>query len=135
MSELTEKQQAFVREYVANRGTDGAAAARRAGYAGGKRDAWRNLQNPKIKKRIQEEMKRAEADAAVNPEMVRARLWAEANDYLDGNANTRVGALKVLAQHLGMLTEKVEMNADVNVSGRLAGLSLAELKAIAHGRR
>jgi phage terminase small subunit len=111
---LTTKQQAFCREYIID--LNASAAARRAGYSAhtSEQQGSRLLTNVEVQAEIEQAMderaERAEVDAAYVVE----RLQDEAENAKSDSA--RVAALGLLARHLGMLTDKVEVSETTHVT-------------------
>ncbi len=106
---LTAKQQQFCREYLID--MNAAAAARRAGYSErtaeqqGSRLLWNVEVEAEIQRLISERAKRVEVDADYVVEKLRTIVEDQ-----NCAASSRVAALGLLARHLGMLTDKIDIN-------------------------
>lgn len=114
---LTDKQRRFVEEYAVDH--NAAAAARRAGYSESSARAigYENLTKPHIAEAIQEYEQRFAEEAKVNKAQVVAGLLKEAtrSDDEGGNTSARIKAWKELGRHRGMFTDKVDLDADVDL--------------------
>ena len=106
---LTPKQQQFCREYLID--MNATASARRAGYSPNTsmEQGYQLLQKTSVKTEIQrlidERAERVEVDADYVVEKLRTIVE-------DPNcpASSRVQSLGLLARHLGMLTDKLDIN-------------------------
>ncbi len=106
---LTAKQQQFCREYLID--MNATAAARRAGYSErtAEQQGYQLLQKTSVKAEIQrlidERAERVEVDADYVVEKLRTMVE-------DPNcpASTQVAALGLLGKHLGMFTDKLDIN-------------------------
>lgn len=114
---LTDKQRRFVEEYLVD--LNASAAARRAGYSEKTAGTigFENLQKPKIQDALQEEMDARSERTKITQDMVVQGLLEEANRADDdgGNSSARIKAWKELGRHLGMFTDKVDLDADVDL--------------------
>lgn len=102
---LTEKQSAFIREYLVD--LNATQAAIRAGYS--EKTAGfighENLQKPKIKRMVDAAIQQRAERTQIRADDVIRRLWEEATDKVDGTASSRVSALSWLGKHLAMFTD------------------------------
>ncbi|MCC6419953.1 MAG: terminase small subunit [Gemmataceae bacterium] len=108
---LTDKQQAFVREYLVD--LNAAAAYRRAGYAA-KNDHVASVNAAKLMANhgIAAAIAEAQANRAKRTELTQdwviERLMIEAQDCGEtGSHSARVRALELLGKHRGMFVEKI----------------------------
>ena len=106
---LTAKQQQFCREYLID--MNAAAAARRAGYSKhtAEQQGSRLLSNAKVFAEIQRQIESRAERVEVDADYVVENLRAIVEDQ-GGAASSRVQALGLLARHLGMLTDKLDIN-------------------------
>ena len=108
---LTPKQQQFCREYLID--MNATASARRAGYSPNTsmEQGYQLLQKTSVKTEIQrlidERAERVEVDADYVVEKLRT-IVEDANCP----ASSQVQALGLLARHLGMLTDKLDINQE-----------------------
>ena len=106
---LTDKQAAFVREYLVD--LNASAAARRAGYS--EKTAGfighENLKKPKIAAQIEDAMSERAQQAQVTAQMVIEGLLSEAEYHGEGASHSaRVSAWEKLGKHLGLFTDRHE---------------------------
>ena len=110
MSDLTDKQAAFVDEYLVD--LNAAAAAKRAGYSEktARHIGHENLTKPNVKAAIAKRRKEQQERVEINADMVVEGLLFEAKlpDEAGGNTNARIQAWKALGKHLGLFVDKVE---------------------------
>lgn len=122
---MRNKQQLFVQEYLVD--LNGAAAARRSGYAprGARNTAWRLLQRPEVRQAVNEAMEQRARRAQIRGDEVirelKAVAMAKASD--ENGAQVKLGsklrALELLGKHLGLFegrprqSEPVEILEDV----------------------
>ena len=103
MSALTDKQAAFVDEYLVD--LCATAAAERAGYSDPNYGR-QLITKPNVKKKLAERRKEQEQRTNITADMVLERLWHEGNEADSDSA--RVSALQAVGKHLGMFVDKVE---------------------------
>ena len=125
---LTPKQQRFVEEYLVD--LNASAAYQRAGYTArgnaAEADASRLLRNAKVAAAIAAAKAQRSKRTELTADWVVDRLRTEAlREDEDSSHGARVQALKTLAQHLGMLVQKVEHSGSV---GRYADMNDAEIE-------
>lgn len=111
--ELTNKQKAFVREYLKD--CNGAQAAIRAGYAPAyaDRQAYLLLENPRVAEAVKKAQDKRAAKAEVTAEFVLRRLLEE-SEYSgeDGSASARIKATELLGKHLGLFEDRLRVSQD-----------------------
>jgi hypothetical protein len=111
---MTPKQERFVQEYLID--LNATQAAIRAGYKEKRADAigYENLRKPEIKKAVSAlQAKRAEK-AEVTQEYILKRLIIEAERDEEGSSHgARVNALGLLGKHLGMFTDKLQVDMQI----------------------
>lgn len=115
---LTEKQKAFVREYLVD--LNATAAAKRAGYS--EKTAYsvgnENLTKPEISKAIQKAMQERQERTQVTQDMVVQEIskvaFKDAADYSESELKyaNKLKALEMLAKHLGLYTENASLPKD-----------------------
>lgn len=108
---LTEKQKAFVREYLVD--LNATAAAKRAGYS--EKTAYsvgnENLTKPEISKAIQKAMQERQERTQVTQDMVVQEIskvaFKDAADFAESELKyaNKLKALEMLAKHLGLYAE------------------------------
>lgn len=102
---MTRKQELFVQEYAVD--LRGAAAARRAGYAG-KNAAWRLLRNREVKAKVEAVLQEKMDRARIRGEEVLAELkavaFAQGSDAAGAEVKlgSKLKALELLGKHLGL---------------------------------
>lgn len=100
---LTPKQEQFVREYLID--LNATQAAIRAGYsakmAGKLGPAL--IGNPRIAEAVQQKLADREKRSSITADWVLKRIAEEASVSEDTTANSRVQALKLLAEHLALM--------------------------------
>ena len=109
---LTDRQQKFVEEYLVDFNASRSALA--AGYAesGAHVEGCRLLKNPKVRKAIDAGQERDAAALQITREWVLERLRLEASGELeDSSAGARIKATELLGKHLGMFTEKHQIES------------------------
>jgi len=109
--ELTQKQEAFLTEYLKSR--DGHAAAIAAGYSpkAANSISQSNLAHPVISSKIREISAKAAIRSDVDAAFVLRELKKVAEQE-DVAQSTKVRALELIAKHLGMLEERVTLKTD-----------------------
>lgn len=115
---LTEKQKAFVREYLVD--LNATAAAKRAGYS--EKTAYsvgnENLTKPEISKAIQKAMQERQERTQVTQDMVVQEIskvaFKDAADFAESELKyaNKLKALEMLAKHLGLYTENASLPKD-----------------------
>jgi hypothetical protein len=129
---LTAKQARFVREYLVD--CNGAAAARRAGYSVHRADrqAQENLRKPAVAAAIAKAQAERSERLRLTADWVLERLREEATRHgPDSSQGARVTALRLLGQHLGMFTKRMEVSGPGDKPIRVTReMSDAELDAI-----
>lgn len=113
---LTNKQAAFVREYLID--LNATQAAIRAGYS--EKTAYsqgqRLLKHVEIQKRLQEGKDKRAERTELTADMVIEGILKEATREGEGSSHgARVSAWALLAKHLGMTREQVENTGEVIV--------------------
>lgn len=116
MAQLTDKQRAFVEEYLID--LDATKAAKRAGYS--KRSAGQigneNLKKPKIKNAIAKERDKRQERTRVTQDMVIEGLLKEAQFHEEGTSHSaRISAWKALGEHLGLFVEQSEGKMTIRI--------------------
>ncbi len=102
MKELTEKQRAFVREYVLDK--NGTQAAIRAGYsaATASEQAYDLLRKPQIQAGVTEAIEAAAARNETTFDRWIRRMWEEADDFSEmASHSARISALKEIGKAFG----------------------------------
>lgn len=115
---LTEKQKAFVQEYLVD--LNATAAAKRAGYS--EKTAYsvgnENLTKPEISKAIQKAMQERQERTQVTQDMVVQEIskvaFKDAADFAESELKyaNKLKALEMLAKHLGLYTENASLPKD-----------------------
>jgi hypothetical protein len=103
MSQLSPKQELFIREYLKD--LNASAAYRRAGYTSGNADVNgpRLLGNAGVRAAIDEALEARSQRIEVTADQVLLRLWAEGNRTGEGSSHSaRVQALKLVGLHTGL---------------------------------
>lgn len=112
---LTNKQQAFVREYLID--LNASAAARRAGYSiktAGK-IGQENLLKPEIADAIAAAQHARAERTHTTQDWVLERLTLEAEREIDSTASARIRALELIGKHLGMFIERATNDDTVTI--------------------
>ena len=122
MAHLTDKQSAFVDEYLVD--MNASAAARRAGYS--EKTAGyighENLKKPKIKEKLDERLKERRQRTEVTQDMVVEGLLQEARRDEEGSSHgARVSAWRALGKHLGLFVDRIEHTGIPDISVRFGG--------------
>jgi hypothetical protein len=105
------KRDAFVLEFLID--FNGPLAATRAGVVGEDSafNFWRSMMRcPYVQRLISAKMSEWEAATVVTRNSVIAVFWREANDYIHGNAASRVSAARELAKIMGYSVDTVNIN-------------------------
>ena len=134
MAKLTAKQERFCIEYIID--LNATQAAIRAGYSvkTANRIASENLSKPDIQKKIQ----KLQQDRATRTEITQDRVLKE----LAGigfapitkgkiKAADKTKALELLGRHLGMFTDKLQIEGDIKTINPYANLTEADLLKLA----
>ena len=107
---LAPKQQRFVEEYLVD--LSATASAKRAGYSDKTAYSigWELLRKPEIQDAIQIARNVLSARTQLTQDWVLERLKIEAlGEGPDTNSSARNKATEIIAKHLGMLTDKVQV--------------------------
>lgn len=117
MPKLNPKQEAFVNEYLVD--MNGARAARAAGYSQktAKVIANENLTKPYVKEAIQKKLQERAAAADGSFEWMESKLITAAercSSDADFNPHGLVQTVGLLAKLKGFMTDKIQLNAEVN---------------------
>lgn len=129
---LTPKQQRFVEEYLIE--PNETQAAIRAGYSAktANKNASRLMVNEGVQKAIRAAQEARKHRVEITADEVVKGLLSEARHRGKGSSHAaRVAAWGLLARHLGMLTDKVKIDAPV--SRPLATLTDEQLRALVAG--
>ena len=134
MAKLTAKQERFCTEYIID--LNATQAAIRAGYSvkTANRIASENLSKPDIQKKIQ----KLQQDRATRTEITQDRVLKE----LAGigfapitkgkiKAADKTKALELLGRHLGMFTDKLQVEGDIKTINPYANLTETDLLKLA----
>jgi phage terminase small subunit len=116
MKKLTDKQQAFITEYMVDR--NASAAAVRAGYSARSSDSrgCRLLKEPHIAAEVARLTKEREQRTEINAEYVMAELRTNVDLARDaGHIAASNQALQLLGKHLGMFVDRLEVDASHEV--------------------
>ena len=127
MMAMTDKQQAFVREYLID--LNATQAAIRAGYSEKTARAigHENLSKPEIAAAIEVATEERAEKVALSQEWVLERLMNEALN--DARSSARVQALKLLGEHLGMFVKRSQVEI-TGVFDRIAAMEEDELREL-----
>lgn len=142
---LSKRHQAFVDAYVGRvEGVprfNGTAAARHAGYKDAHNEAWRLRNNAEVSARIAEYL----SANLLSPEETLVELrdvaTADWRDFLTIRTDPRTGetvdvkmdlgskvkALELVAKAHGLLTDKIDLNANVTASVELVGIDPGDI--------
>ena len=120
---LTNKQAAFIREYLKD--SNGAQAAIRAGYSSKRADAiaYENLRKPEIAKVLAEAQSAMAKKTETEAEWVRRRLKEEADDFSEfASHSARIRALELVGKINGVFEVDNKQKTD-GLSDILNGLN------------
>lgn len=134
MAKLTARQERFCEEYLID--LNATQAAIRAGYSArtANRTASEYLLKPGVKEKIQE----LQQQRAKRTEITMDRVLAELanigfSPIIKGEirASDKIKALELLGRHLGMFTDKLQIEGDIKTVNPFANLSEDELIKLA----
>ncbi len=117
MSELTAKQQMFCKEYIID--LNGTQAAIRAGYSQktARQIATEMLSKPYIQEHVNSLMDNRSKKVEITADNVLQDILDTREEArIDGKLNERIKCNELLGKHLKLFTDKVDLNANVNVS-------------------
>lgn len=134
MAKLTAKQEIFCREYIID--LNATQAAIRAGYSKktANRIASENLSKLDIQKKIQElQQERAERTEITQDKVLKELAGIGFAPITKGKirAADKTKALELLGRHLGMFTDKLQIEGDIKTINPYANLSEADLLKLA----
>lgn len=120
---LTAKQHEFILQYLSNgyNATKAYEAAYESDYITANKNAYRVLNNPEVKRQIQEQQDKHYRSLEINAEHIAEELaamaFAEKGDK-DYSASVKLKALDLLQKQLGLQRQKVEadVNTDINIT-------------------
>lgn len=120
---LTAKQHEFILQYLNNgyNATKAYEAAYESDYITANKNAYRVLNNPEVKRQIQEQQDKHYRSLEINAEHIAEELaamaFAEKGDK-DYSASVKLKALDLLQKQLGLQRQKVEadVNTDINIT-------------------
>ena len=115
IAKLTDKQKKFCEEYLID--LNGTQAAIRAGYSEktANEQSGRLLVNVSIQKYISELMKMQSQRTGITADKVLKELEKVAFTDAEITGKEKIKALEILGKHLGMFSEKVDIDADIGV--------------------
>ena len=129
MAKLTAKQEIFCREYIID--LNATQAAIRAGYSKktANRIASENLSKLDIQKKIQElQQERAERTEITQDKVLKELAGI---GFAPIRAADKTKALELLGRHLGMFTDKLQIEGDIKTINPYANLTEADLLKLA----
>lgn len=134
MAKLTAKQEIFCREYIID--LNATQAAIRAGYSKktANRIASENLSKLDIQKKIQElQQERAERTEITQDKVLKELAGIGFAPITKGKirAADKTKALELLGRHLGMFTDKLQIEGDIKTINPYANLTEADLLKLA----
>ena len=134
MAKLTAKQEIFCREYIID--LNATQAAIRAGYSSktANRIASENLSKPDIQRKIQElQQERAERTEITQDRVLKELAGIGFAPITKGKikAADKTKALELLGRHLGMFTDKLQIEGDIKTINPYANLTEADLLKLA----
>lgn len=134
MAKLTAKQERFCREYIID--LNATQAAIRAGYSKktANRIASENLSKLDIQKKIQElQQERAERTEITQDKVLKELAGIGFAPITKGKirAADKTKALELLGRHLGMFTDKLQIEGDIKTINPYANLTEADLLKLA----
>ena len=134
MAKLTAKQERFCREYIID--LNATQAAIRAGYSKktANRIASENLSKLDIQKKIQElRQERAERTEITQDKVLKELAGIGFVPITKGKirAADKTKALELLGRHLGMFTDKLQIEGDIKTINPYANLTEADLLKLA----
>ena len=134
MEKLTAKQERFCTEYIID--LNATQAAIRAGYSSktANRIASENLSKPDIQRKIQElQQERAERTEITQDKVLKELAGIGFAPITKGKikAADKTKALELLGRHLGMFTDKLQIEGDIKTINPYANLTEADLLKLA----
>lgn len=134
MEKLTVKQERFCTEYIID--LNATQAAIRAGYSKktANRIASENLSKPDIQRKIQElQQERAERTEITQDRVLKELAGIGFAPITKGKikAADKTKALELLGRHLGMFTDKLQIEGDIKTINPYANLTEADLLKLA----
>lgn len=134
MAKLTAKQERFCTEYIID--LNATQAAIRAGYSSktANRIASENLSKPDIQRKIQElQQERAERTEITQDRVLKELAGIGFAPITKGKikAADKTKALELLGRHLGMFTDKLQIEGDIKTINPYANLTEADLLKLA----
>lgn len=134
MEKLTAKQERFCTEYIID--LNATQAAIRAGYSSktANRIASENLSKPDIQRKIQElQQERAERTEITQDRVLKELAGIGFAPITKGKikAADKTKALELLGRHLGMFTDKLQIEGDIKTINPYANLTEADLLKLA----
>lgn len=134
MAKLTAKQEIFCREYIID--LNATQAAIRAGYSKktANRIASENLSKLDIQRKIQElQQERAERTEITQDRVLKELAGIGFAPITKGKikAADKTKALELLGRHLGMFTDKLQIEGDIKMINPYANLTEADLLKLA----
>lgn len=134
MAKLTAKQERFCREYIID--LNATQAAIRAGYSKktANRIASENLSKLDIQKKIQElQQERAERTEITQDKVLKELAGIGFAPITKGKirAADKTKALELLGRHLGIFTDKLQIEGDIKTINPYANLTEADLLKLA----
>lgn len=134
MAKLTAKQEIFCREYIID--LNATQAAIRAGYSKktANRIASENLSKLDIQKKIQElQQERAERTEITQDKVLKELAGIGFAPITKGKirAADKTKALELLGRHLGMFTDKLQIEGDIKTINPYANLTESDLLKLA----
>lgn len=134
MTKLTAKQERFCREYIID--LNATQAAIRAGYSKktANRIASENLSKLDIQKKIQElQQERAERTEITQDKVLKELAGIGFAPITKGKirAADKTKALELLGRHLGIFTDKLQIEGDIKTINPYANLTEADLLKLA----
>lgn len=134
MAKLTAKQERFCTEYIID--LNATQAAIRAGYSvkTANRIASENLSKPDIQRKIQElQQERAERTEITQDRVLKELAGIGFAPITKGKikAADKTKALELLGRHLGMFTDKLQIEGDIKTINPYANLTEADLLKLA----
>ena len=134
MEKLTAKQERFCTEYIID--LNATQAAIRAGYSSktANRIASENLSKPDIQRKIQElQQERAERTEITQDRVLKELAGIGFAPITKGKikAADKTKALELLGRHLGMFTDKLQVEGDIKTINPYANLTETDLLKLA----
>lgn len=133
MTKLTAKQERFCREYIID--LNATQAAIRAGYSEktAAEQGVRLLRNVKVKEKIQYLQRKLTKRVEITQENIVNELasigFAEPSKYV--RTTDKIKALELLGKHLGIFTEKMQIEGDIKTDNPYKNLTTDDLLKLA----